>query len=185
MDQSAISVRYAKAFFSTAKEKKLLDNLKKDIGAVLEVCKTSGDFILLLESPIVKTSKKAALIKEIFKGNIDKPTLNFLVLIVQNKREEYIPGICRNFLDLTRKDQNIKSAVLTTASEISESTIQKIKELLGKELKAEVELSAQIKPEILGGLVLRLDDNQYDASVATQLKKVKQSLLETELKSIQ
>jgi F-type H+-transporting ATPase subunit delta len=185
MDQSAISVRYAKAFFSTAKEKKLLDTLKNDIVAVLEVCKSSDDFILLLESPVVKTSKKAALIKQIFKGTLHELTLNFLVLIVQKKREEYIPGICRNFLGLTRRDQNIKSAVLTTAAEISEATIQNIKVLLGKELKAEIELSAKVKPEILGGLVLRLDDNQYDASVATQLKKIKQNLLETELKSIQ
>ncbi|WP_167616557.1 ATP synthase F1 subunit delta [Maribellus sediminis] len=185
MDQSAITVRYAKAFFSTAKEKNQLTKLKTDIETVLEVCKTSADFILLLESPVVKTSKKAALIKQIFSGSINELTLNFLTLIVQNKREVHIPGICRNFLDLTRKDQNIKSAILTTASEVSASTLGKMKELLGKELNAEVELSAQVKPEIIGGLVLRLDDNQYDASVATQLKKIKQNLLETELKSIQ
>ena len=185
MDQSAITVRYAKAFFLSAKEKKQLDKLKTDIETVLEVCKTSADFTLLLESPVVKTSKKAALIEQIFSGSIDKLTLKFLMLIVQNKREVHIPGICRNFLDLTRKDQNIKSAVLTTASEVSAATQEKIRELLAKELKTEVELSAQIKPEIIGGLVLRLDDNQYDASVATQLKKIKQNLLETELKSIQ
>ena len=40
----------------------------------------------------------------------------------------------------------------------------------------------KVNPDILGGLVLRLDDKQYDASIATQLKKVKQALLESELK---
>ena len=185
MDQSAITVRYAKAFFASAKEKKQLDKLKADIGAVLEVCQSSDDFILLLESPIVKTSKKAALIKKIFEGKINELTLNFLMLVVQNKREVHIPGICRNFLDLSRKDQNIRSAVLTTAAEVDAPTIEKIKTLLQKELNASVELSTRIKPEILGGLVLRLDDKQYDASVASQLKKIKQNLLETELKSIQ
>jgi len=185
MDQSAISVRYAKAFFASAKEKKLLSKMKTDIEAVLGVCRTSADFILLLESPVVKTSKKAALIKKIFDGQIEKLTLNFLLLIVENKREVYIPGICRNFLDLVRKDQNIRTAILTTAAKIDDKTIDKIKTLLTKELKASIELSTQIKPEIIGGLVLRLDDQQYDASVATQLKKIKQNLLETELKSIQ
>ena len=185
MDQSAITVRYAKAFFSTAKEKKLLTELKADIETVWEVCKTSQDFILLLESPVVKSSKKAAIIKQIFDGAVQELTLNFLLLIVENKREVHIPGICRNFLDLTRKDQNIKSAVLTTATEVSAESKIKIQELLTKELHASVELSTQVKPDILGGLILRLDDNQYDASVATQLKKIKQNLLETELKSIQ
>ena len=182
MDQSAIAVRYAKAFFATAKEKSLLDLLKADIELVFSVCTESTDFILLLESPIVKTSKKAQLIISIFKGKVNELTLSFLMLIIENKREIHIPGICRNFLGLVRKDQNIKSALLTTASEIDSKSIKKIEQLLGKELNATIELSTNIKPEIVGGLVLRLDDKQYDASVATQLKKIKQQLLESELK---
>lgn len=181
MDQSAINVRYAKAFFATAKDKKKTEPFRNDIELVLEVCRTSKEFILLLESPIVKTSKKAGVIKSIFEGKVEKLTLNFLLLIVQNKREAHIPGICRNFIDLVRQEQNIRSAVLTTATEVSAASAKKIRTLLEKELKASVELSTQVKPDILGGLVLRLDDKQYDASVASQLKKIKQNLLETEL----
>lgn len=183
MDQSAITVRYAKAFFSLAKEKSLLKELKKDIDLILNVCSTSTQFILLLESPVVKSSKKVELVSSIFKGKINNLTLDFLNLITNNKREIHIPGICRNFLALTRKDQNIKSAVLTTAVEIDDKTIKKIVELMEKELSAKIELSENINPDIIGGLVLRLDDIQYDASVATQLKKIKQNLLETDLKN--
>ena len=161
MDQSAITVRYAKAFFTLAKEKNNLNTLKTDIELVHDVCTNSNDFILLLESPIVKTSKKTELISSIFENKIDNLTMNFLLLIAKNKREVNIPGICRNFLDLTRKDQNIKSAVLTTASEIDSETIRKIEELLGKELKATIELSTQTNPDIIGGLVLRLEDKQF------------------------
>lgn len=182
MDQSAITVRYAKAFFAIAKEKDLLIPLKSDIELILTACNESVDFILLLESPIVKTSKKAELITSIFKGKIHTLTLKFLLLIASNKREVHIPGICRNFLTLTRKDQNIKSATITTATEINKVTISKIELLMAKELDAKVELSCQLDPDIIGGLVLRIDDKQYDACVATQLKKIKQELLETELK---
>lgn len=181
MDQSAITVRYAKAFFSIAKEKNLLDALKSDIELVMDVCKNSSDFIRLLESPIVKTSKKSALFSAIFNKKVNPITVNFLLLIAQNKREAQIPGICRNFLDLTRKDQNIKSAILTTAAEIDAESLSKIKTLLGKELNATIELSTKVNPDIVGGLVLRVNDKQYDASVATQLRKIKQSLLETEV----
>jgi len=181
MDQSAITVRYAKAFFSTAKEKKLLDVFKTDIEHVSDICKNSPEFIILLNSPIVKTSKKTELIASVFEGKVNQLTMNFLLLITKNKREDQTPGICRNFLDLTRKDQNIRSAVLTTASEINSDTVKKVEKLLGKELQSTIELSTRVNSEILGGLVLRLDDQQYDASVATQLKKIKQNLLETEL----
>lgn len=181
MDQSAITVRYAKAFFATAREKNLLDTFRTDVAVVMDVCQTSEDFMLLLESPIVKTSKKSALIQQIFEGKVHEISLNFLLLIVQNKREVHIPGICRNFLDISSKDQNIKAAVLTTATEANPASIEKIKEILGKELNATIELTTRVNPDILGGLVLRVEDKQYDASVSTQLKKIKQTLLETEL----
>lgn len=182
MDQSAITVRYAKAFFSLAKQKNLLDKLKSDIELVFSVCENSADFILLLESPIVKTSKKIELLSSIFSGKVNNLTLDFLKLIAENKREIHIPGICRNFLALTRKDQNIKTALVTTASEIDVKTIKRIELLMEKELNAKIELSTRINPNIIGGMVLRVEDRQYDASVATQLKKIKQTLLETELK---
>jgi len=182
MDQSAITVRYAKAFFSLAKEKNLQETLKSDVELIFSICEKSSDFILLLETPIVKTMKKVELFTLIFSGKIHDHTLNFLKLIAENKREIYIPGICRNFLSLTRKDQNIKTAVLTTASEIETDTVKKIKKLIEKELGTKIELSTKVNSNIIGGLILRLEDKQCDASVTTQLKKIKQTLLETELK---
>jgi F-type H+-transporting ATPase subunit delta len=182
MNHSAINVRYAKAFFSLAKEKKILELLKPDVDLIYNICIESNDFILFLESPVVKTSKKKQLIDVIFSEKVDKLTLDFLKLIVENKREVHIPDICLNFLEMVRKDQNIKTAVITTATGIEKESLEKVKTLLEKELNAKIELSATVKPELIGGLVLRIDDKQYDASVATQLKKIKQRLLESELK---
>ena len=181
MDISTIRVRYAKAFFSLAKEKDRLETFKTDIEKVSNVCIHSADFVHLLESPLIPSAKKKKLITAIFNNEVNPLTLNFLLLILQNNREEYILGICHNFLDLIRKDQNIKSAMLVTATEINPKTIDKIKSLLEKELNATVELNSKVDPAIIGGLILRIDDSQYDASITTQLRKIKQELLETEL----
>ncbi len=182
MDISTIRVRYAKAFFLLAKEKNNLQSFKTDIEKVSNVCSQSADFVHLLESPVIPSAKKKELITRIFKTEVNPLTLNFLLLVLQNNREEYIPGICRNFLELIRKDQNIKTATLVTAVEINPKTIDKIKTLLEIELKAKVELKSKVDSEIIGGLILRIDDKQYDASVTTQLRKIKQELLETELR---
>lgn len=181
MDHSAIAVRYAKAFFLLAKEKNKLEALKTDIEQISGLCANSKDFVRFLESPVIKTSKKKELLDSIFKGKIENLTLKFLYLITRNKRESHIPGICYNFLQLARKDQNIQSATLTTAAEIDPKTIERIKTLIEKELNAKVEITSRVDSKIIGGMVLRLDDKQYDASVATQLKKIKQQLLQSEL----
>ncbi len=181
MNESIITVRYAKAFFSLAKEKNMLPDLRQDIELVAKICNESTDFILFLESPVVKTSKKINLLTEIFAKSVNKLTLDFLTLITKNKREFYIPGICRNFIGLSRKDQGIKTAVITTATIIPDETLKAVKTILEKELDAKVELTETVKPEIIGGLLLRVDDKQLDASVSTQLKKIKTAFLDAEL----
>jgi F-type H+-transporting ATPase subunit delta len=182
MDQSKINVRYAKAFFSLAKEKGLTLELRKDTELIADICTSSADFGLLLNSPVVKTSRKVKAIQSFFDGKVNILSLNFLTLITENKREKYIPGIFRNLEDLYRQEEGIKSAVMTSSQNIDESILSQIKLILEKEFKSKVELSHKIDERLIGGFVLRVGDQQYDASVSTQLKKIKELLLQTELK---
>lgn len=179
MDESAISVRYAKAIFSLAKQKEMLSALKNDMELVADVCTRSVDFNLLLKSPVVKTSEKVHLIKLIFSKKIENLSLDFLELVTRNKRETFIPSICRNVLTFIRKEKNIKTAVITTAKPLSDEVLQKAEKTLKEELGTEVELTGHENPGIIGGIILRIDDKQYDASVSTQLKKLKQVMLKS------
>lgn len=181
MNQSKITVRYAKAFFALAKEKDQMDLLSRDMTKVYNLCNESPDFLLLLESPVIKTSRKTELIRQIFQPHVTELTLRFLILIAENKREVHLPGICRDFLDFVRKEQGISTAVVTTATRLSAATLEKIREQLAKESGVRIELTEKVNPAIIGGMILRIDDRQLDASVATQLKKIKSRLLETEI----
>lgn len=181
MYESAITVRYAKALFSLAKEKNLLAPLKNDVELISDVCSKSAQFNLLLKSPVVVTSEKIRLMGLIFREKINELSMNFLALLTRNKREIYIQRICLNVLALIREEKNIKTAVLTTAQTVDEKVLQKAERVLEKELDAKVELTGRVNPNIIGGIVLRIDDKQYDASVATQLKKLKQQMLKTQL----
>ncbi len=182
MDQSKINVRYAKAFFELAKEKGLTAELRIDAGLIAHVCATSSDFNLLLESPVVKTTNKVKAIKSIFEGKVNVLSLNFLVLITENNRAKYIPGIFRNLEDLYRQEEGIKTAVLTSAQPMNEELVLQIRKILETEFNAKIELSQNVDDQLIGGFVLRVDDQQYDASIATQLKKIREQLLQTELK---
>ncbi len=181
MNESKITVRYAKAFFSLAKEKQMLDVLRKDIELIAQLASESADFVFLLESPVIKIAQKIKLIQSIFQGKIDQLSFDFLSLIAQNKREVHIPGICRNFLSLYRQDQGVKSAVITSAIPLNKAILAQVKTQLEASFKSTVELDEKVKEELIGGFVLRVDDRQVDASVATQLREVKEKLLQTEI----
>ncbi len=177
MNESKISVRYAKALFELGKEKELIDTVIKDIQLVDEVCKSIADFWLMVESPVVKTSQKRASMKQIFGDRINAITLNFLDLVVKNRREIYLKDISRNFLALCRKDQGILSATLTSASTLEEGSKENLSTLLSKSFNSKIELEEVVDEEIIGGFVLRVEDQQLDASVSTQLNKIKRELL--------
>ncbi|MEE4286412.1 MAG: ATP synthase F1 subunit delta [Mariniphaga sp.] len=181
MDESAITVRYAKAIFSLAKEKNQLSSLKEDMDLISNACSQSEDFILLLKSPVVKTSEKVHIIKLIFQKKISALSLQFLELVTQNNREVFIPLICRNVLTLIRKEKNIKTAVITTAQEMDKKLLEKAAKILENELGTQVELSAKVNPHLIGGMILRIDNKQYDASILTKLNKIKQEMLKTQL----
>lgn len=183
MDQSKINVRYARAFFSLAKEKGLMDALQEDVATILAVCESSSDFNRLIDSPVIASSGKIKAIKSIFGGKVNAHTLNFLALITQNMREKFIPSIFRDLREMYRKSQGISSAVLTTARQLDDSIVEQIRRELETVSGGKVELSQSINPDLIGGFVLRMDDKQYDASVSTQLKRIKESLLHTEMKN--
>lgn len=177
MNESKISVRYAKALFELGKEKNTLDTFITDIKQVEEVLNESSDFVLMLESPIVKTSQKREVVQQIFGDKIDALSLNFLNMVIQNRREMYLKDISRNFLAICRKDQGILSAVLTSASEMEEEGKGRLIEMLAKSFDSKIELKEVIDEDLIGGFIIRVEDQQLDASVANQLNQIKRELL--------
>ena len=65
---------------------------------------------------------------------------------------------------------------------MDEAVVEQIRQSLESEFGGKVALSQVIDDQLIGGFVLRVDDSQYDASIANQLKKIKEKLLQTELK---
>lgn len=179
MDESAISMRYARAFFTLGKEKNLLSVIKNDMELLSAAIIQSNEFNLMLKSPVIKTSEKIRLLRHLFEEAVNPFTINLLELVLHHKRELFLSSICRNVLAFIRQEKNIKSAVLTTAVEIDSQTLKLAEKCLEKELGTTVELRGKVNRQLIGGLILSIDDKQYDASIATQLKKIRKKLIKT------
>ena len=82
-----------------------------------------------------------------------------------------------DYLGFYAKKKNIKKVVITSASELDNETSEKIALIVkNQDQTATVELSQKTDADIIGGLIIQIDDKVYDASVRTQLKKVKEKL---------
>jgi F-type H+-transporting ATPase subunit delta len=179
MNQSKVGVRYAKALFLTASEKGITELVHNDVMLIDSAMKESLAFEAYLSNPVNKPSAKVRFINQIFgEGRVQPVTLNFLNLIIQNNRAFHLPDILRYFIHLYRKQKGIKPAVFTLATAPDAEIKNRITEVLKSIYNAEIDLQIAVDPSLIGGFVLRVEDNQYDASVSSALKRMKTKLLQ-------
>lgn len=177
MNESKISVRYAKAFFSSAVEKRLVEDAKNDVDTLLSLIQSQPKLKELLASPVIKSKEKIVILDNIFVNRFNKLTIDFLHLLIKNNREIYLLEICLNFQVLYSKLTGIKQAQLITAIAFEDSQIQKFNELIQVNFGGKADLHTKVDEKLLGGFILRVDDHQLDASVCTQLKRMKRELV--------
>jgi F-type H+-transporting ATPase subunit delta len=170
-----VASRYAKSLIDLAIATRQLDEVHKDMQLINEVCTNNHDFVLMLESPIIKTDKKMAIFKKIFDGKISATTLAFLNIIATKRREGYIDDIARSFDDQFKAYMGITKAIITTAVPLDSSTKKKIMELVKNNAKGEVELTEKIDKSLIGGFVLKVNDQQVDTSIKRKLNDLRKN----------
>lgn len=176
-----VANRYAKSLMELAVESKQLDAVRADMKTIEQVCAENREFELFLNSPVIKTDKKLAVMSSLFKGKISDLTLSFLNLITNKHRESIIHEIAKSFEDQYRSDKNILTAVVTSAKGLDATTKQKVADLIKSQLKGEVEIVEKIDANTIGGFIIRIGDKQIDKTVARQLSNLKKQLLTNEL----
>lgn len=180
MNESKISVRYAKALFGLVKEENSLERHKQDMETLYQCIREVPDLQFVIQSPVIRTSDKIRVFGEIFRESMSPLTLSFITLVLENRREENLEGIARYFLTLVRTEQGIRTADLTTAKPVDESLRQSISNLIARKFNVKVDLHEHVDPAIIGGFVLKVDDQQIDASISSKLKRIQRELIHSQ-----
>lgn len=169
----SVASRYAKSLIDLAIETKQLEEVRKDMLLIKSVCKSNGDFVNLLESPIVKTDKKMAIFKTIFEGKISATTQSFLNIIAVKKREGYIDDMANAFDDLYKQQLNITAVKVESAVKLDDASKQQLLNLVKTKVTGQIELVEKVNPELIGGFIITINDTQIDQSVRTKLNQLR------------
>jgi F-type H+-transporting ATPase subunit delta len=176
MNESKISVRYAKALFALAKEANSFDLLKKDMELLSQCIHEIPELHFVIQSPVIKVSEKIRLFEESFRTSFSPITFSFINLVLERRREEYLAGISRYFLGLLKAEQGIQSAALVTATPLDETLRQSILRFITKKFNSKIELDEKVDDKLIGGFILRVGDQQIDASLSSKLEHIKKVL---------
>jgi F-type H+-transporting ATPase subunit delta len=177
MNESKITVRYAKALLALAKEEDAFVAMKNDMELLYQCIREIPELQYVMSSPVIKVKDKIKLIEDTFKSSFSALTQSFIKLVLERRREEYLEGISRYFLHLLKLQQGIQSAEIFTAVPLNEDLRRSIMNFITKKFNTKVDLQENVDEKLIGGFILRVGDQQIDASISNKLAIIKSSLI--------
>jgi len=175
MNDSKISVRYAKALFELALDKAIIIEIEADMRLILEVSLLE-EFRTFLANPVVLPTKKTEILNIAFEGTLNSLSFSLIRQLIRNGREQFLPAIARNYISSSVKHQGITQASLTTAVPAGDKVRSDIIKMVSEFFRTKVSLREEVKKDIIGGFILRVDDTVIDASVKNRLRKIRKAI---------
>ena len=166
---------YARALFEAAKENDVLDRVYDELGEVVDALEDNHELQMFFFSPYFSSEEKADAVDKVLSG-ADERTVNFLKLLAERHRMPVLFRIRRDFDELWAEEKKLLSVSVTSAIELDDKLVKDIGKRIEEQTGRDVELSAQVDPYVLGGLVVRVGNMVLDASIRNRLEQLRKQV---------
>merc|ERR1712107_248795 len=157
-----------------------LDKVYGDLTGVKEMMAESKEFKLMVETPGIQPEQKVAAIETICgKIGADAATVNFLKVLVENKRMHLLAKMIDLFESFYRAEKGLVSCSVTSASELDSSQQSAVQQAMEKRAAegSTLIMEYNVNPALMGGLVVKMGEAVYDYSVSSRLERLQTTLL--------
>ena len=174
---SAIST-YAHALFEAAREREELEETLENLKEFVDALHESEELSEFFYGPHIPEAQKRRAIDALTE-DMSTSTRNFLKVLIDNGRVEILEDLVPRYEDLVEEYQGKVEVELTTAVELSDEMLDRLKSRLGEILDGrEVVLETNVNPDLLGGAIFRVGERQVDGSIRGQLQALREEMLE-------
>lgn len=163
---STSAITYANSLFEAD------NNALPDLNTVLDVINSSKDFKITMLNPSISLQIKYEILDEIFKKELSEKVLNFIKILVEKNRFNEFEQIVQAYSDEVDQNNNIKRVEIVSAVELSDNQKQKAIEKLEARLQKTVKVGWTVDTSIIGGLIIKIDDDVIDTSLKNKLDKL-------------
>lgn len=181
MNEGLIPRRYAKALLAFAREKKADERVYGLMQRIAASFDAEPALQQAMANPFVSAADKVALIRTaagIKPGQSDEVLDDFLHLLIERDRVGFIRMIALAYIDLYRRANDIYAVTVTSASDMAPAELDRIRNIVQRHLggSARLEMTALTDPSLIGGFAISVGNERLDASVANELKQLRQIL---------
>jgi len=159
--------------------------LEEFASLVDDVFAAMPQFEQVLASGLISHEEKAGLLDRALGGRASRQFLNFLKVVARHERMDCLRPILlqtRKYCDRLRRRVAV---TVTSATALEPSSVQKIVAAIGRIVDGAPVLSQAVDSALIGGMVVRVGDTIFDASIATQLQQMRQKMVDRSAHEIQ
>ncbi len=166
---------YARSLFEVAKEHGKLDIAREQLGQFADALHGNRDLAVFFFSPYFSTEEKKDGLGRLLEG-VDPTVDNFLALLIENHRMPVIFRTRKAFDTLWEHENHLLPVTITSAVALDEATVNSIGDAIGRQTGQTIQLTADVDPDVLGGLVVRVGNSILDASIRNRLENLRRSV---------
>lgn len=173
---NVIADRYAQALFEVGEETQTTSELYQELSELVDIFNENKDLYNFLKSPLIGREVKKNVMQNIFKNQLSNSMNNFLKLVIDKDRISAIENMKESYKSLLNDKNNILEGTAITAVELSEKEIKDLEKNLSIKYNKNVTLNNIVDETILGGVLVKLGNEEIDGTVRTRLSKMKNQL---------
>jgi F-type H+-transporting ATPase subunit delta len=174
---SAIARRYAKALVQLGAESGSVGAFNAELARINSTLDANRNLAALFSNPAYGADDKREILRQVAaKLEISPLINNFLLLLLDRNRMTCLPQIVSSYAKLADELSGVVRPVVTSGMPLDVKQVADIKEALEKTTGKKVELTVQVDPSLIGGVVTKIGDRVFDGSVKTQLDRIQDIL---------
>jgi F-type H+-transporting ATPase subunit delta len=177
---------YAEALLGAAQQKgRAAEVLEELQGLVRDVLDRDPKIELFLSSAAVGRERKKQALRDAFAGRASDLLINFLFVLNEHDRLNLLRAVAASYREQYDRMAGRMHVRLASAVPLADDEQERLRQELRAAFGREPIFEVRTDPNLLGGLVVQVDDWVYDASVRTRLDNLSKQLIERSSYEIQ
>ena len=173
---NVIADRYAQALFEVGEETQTTSELYQELKQLVDILNENKDLYNFLKSPLIGREDKKNVMNNIFEDQLSKNMNNFLKIVIDKDRSSAIENIQESYKSLLNDKNNILEGTAITAVALNEKEIKDLEKNLSTKYNKNVTLTNVVDETILGGVLVKLGNEEIDGTIRTRLSRMKKQL---------
>jgi len=150
--------------------------ISENLNTVQKICGSSRDLKLVIENPAISDEVKFSIIEEVFRDAVNPKIKDFIKILIEKKRFPELDGIVAAFQEKLDKINKLQRVEVVSAVDLTDDMKKRITERLQNKLKKDIQADWFIDEDIIGGLVVKINDDVIDSSLKNKLENLSKNI---------